>query len=104
VRKLFAQCKIPFRSVDIDSPELQQGGLGGRIRAAVTVRTGSPTIPQLLIGGQFVGGAVEVLDAFAQRGLQKLLVEHRVSFDQSVQLDPYTLLPGWCVATPRGEG
>jgi cysteine synthase A len=101
VRKLFARCGIPFRSVDLDSVELQKDDLGGKIRAAIARRTGSVTIPQILIGGHFVGGATEVFDAFKEGRLQALLVENRVAFDQAVQVDPYTLLPNWLQA--RGE-
>jgi cysteine synthase A len=100
VRKLFARCGIPFRSVDIDAVEFQKDDRGGQIRAAVTALTGSPTIPQIFIGRDFVGGATEVFDAFKEGRLQKLLSEHRVAFDDKVELDPYTLLPNWLA--PRG--
>jgi cysteine synthase A len=103
VRKLLGQCKVPFRSVDIDSPDLQRDGRGAAIRAAISARTGSQTIPQLFIGGEYAGGAVEVLDAFRDGSLQRLLSAHGVPFDESVRLDPRALLPGWIVATPRGE-
>jgi cysteine synthase A len=105
VRKLLTQCKVPFRSVDIDSPELQRDGRGGAIRAAIRARTGSNTIPQLFIGGEYAGGAVDVLDSFRDGHLQRLLADHGVAFDESVQLDARALLPGWLVtsASPRGE-
>ena len=34
VCKMFAKCKIPYRSVDLDSMEYQQDNWGGKIRAA----------------------------------------------------------------------
>jgi cysteine synthase A len=95
VRKLFAQCRIPFRSIDLDSVEFQEDNRGGKIRAAVTARTGSPTIPQVFVGEHFVGGTGEVFDAFKEGRLQQLLSEHRVAFDHTVRLDPHTLLPNW---------
>lgn len=95
VRRFFAHCKIPFRSVDIDSVEFQAENRGAKIRGAVTAITGSPTIPQIFVGRQFLGGATEVFDAFKEGRLQKLLADHRVSYDESVQIDPYTLLPNW---------
>ncbi len=95
VRKLFARAKIPFLSVDLDSVAYQGDGRGGRIRAAVGVLTGSTTIPKIFVGGKLVGGASEVFDAFASGGLQKLLVEHRVTFDQEARFDPQSLLPNW---------
>jgi cysteine synthase A len=95
VRKLFAQCGIPFRSIDLDSVEFQEDNQGGKIRAAVTARTGSPTIPQVFVGEHFVGGTGEVFDAFKEGRLQKLLEEHHVAFDHTVRVDPHTLLPNW---------
>jgi cysteine synthase A len=100
VRKLFARCAIPYRSVNIDSPELQAGNRGGDIRAALAVHTGAATIPQVFVGGQHVGGAGELFDAFKDGRLQALLAENRVPFDDSVRLDPYTLMPGWLQPRP----
>jgi cysteine synthase A len=102
VRKLFQRCAIPYRSVDIDSAEFQPDNRGIAVRAAVTARTGLPTIPQIFVGGQLVGGASEVFDAFKDGRLQRLLSQSRVAYDQSVQIDPYTLLPSWL--HPRADG
>ena len=99
VRKLFKKCGIPYRSVDIDSVAYQKDDRGGKVRAAVAARSGSVTIPQIFIGGQFVGGASEVMDAFKAGHLQKLLAESGVAFDADLQFDPYTLLPNWLSAS-----
>jgi cysteine synthase A len=103
VRKLFQRCAIPYRSVDLDAPEFQPDGRGVAVRAAVAARTGAPTIPQIFVGGQLVGGASEVFDAFKDGRLQRLLSDHGVTYDQTVQLDPYTLLPGWLHASAGGQ-
>ncbi len=95
VRKFFARLGIPFRSVDLDSAEYQKEGRGGQIRAVLTEKTGSVTIPQIFVGGKFVGGCTELFDAFREGQLQKLLTDTGVSFDNQVDIDPYTLLPGW---------
>ena len=95
LRKLFARCKIAYRSVDLDSTAYQRNDRGGQIRAVLRARTGSKTIPQVFIGGEFIGGCTETLDAFKSGRLQQLLTQHSVPFDDSVQVDPYTLLPGW---------
>jgi cysteine synthase A len=95
VRKLFSRAKIAYRSVDLDSVELQAGDRGGKIRAAVSHLTGSPTIPQIFVGGEFVGGATEVFDAFLDGSLQRRLSAHGVAFDTAADFDPYSLLPGW---------
>ena len=95
VRKLFARCKIPYRSVDLDSVAYQHGDRGGQIRSVLRERTGCRTIPQIYLGGEFIGGASETLDAFRDGRLQQLLIRHGVAFDRDVQVDPQTLLPGW---------
>ena len=95
VRKLFARCGIPYRSIDLDSAQYQQGDSGGQIRALLRARTGSRTIPQVFVVGEFIGGCSETFDAFRDGRLQQLLKEHGVRFDDSVEVDPYTLLPGW---------
>ena len=95
LRKLFARCRIPYRSIDLDATAYQRNDRGGQIRALLRARTGSKTIPQVFIGGEFIGGCTETLDAFKSGRLQQLLSLHGVPFDDSVQFDPYTLLPTW---------
>ena len=95
VRKLFKKCGIAYRSIDIDSVEYQKDDRGGKVRAAVAARTGSVTIPQIFVGGQFIGGAAEVFDAFKKGDLQKLLSASGVTFEAGLEFDPYALLPNW---------
>jgi cysteine synthase A len=95
VRKMFARCEIPYRSVDLDSVEYQQDDWGGQIRAALNARTSLSTIPQIFVGGELVGGCKEAFDAFKQGRLQTLLAENGVKYDESVKIDPYDLLPTW---------
>jgi cysteine synthase A len=98
LRKLFAKCAIPHRSVDLDSTAFQRDDRGGQIRAVLRQRTGSRTIPQVFVGGEFIGGCTETLDAFAEGRLQRLLAQHGVRYDESVRLDPHKLLPSWLQA------
>ncbi len=95
IRKLFAKCGIEYLSVDLDSVEYQADGWGGKIRAALNAKTGCKTIPQIFVGGKFIGGCTETFDAFKSGELQTLLEEHQVAFNSQVRLDPYSLLPGW---------
>jgi cysteine synthase A len=95
LRKLFAQCGMPYRSVDLDSTAFQRDDRGGQIRAVLFERTGSKTIPQVFVGGEFVGGCTETLDAFREGRLQDLFRRNGVGFDDNVHVDPYTLLPSW---------
>ena len=95
VRKLFAQCGIEYRSVDLDSVEYQADNWGGKIRAALNAQTGCQTIPQIFVGGEFIGGYTETFDAFKSGDLQQRLQQNQVTFKEQVRLDPYSLLPGW---------
>lgn len=63
--------------------------------AALKQHTSIPTIPQIFVGGTFIGGCTETFDAFKNGSLQKLLKNNQVDFDQSVKIDPYSLLPKW---------
>jgi len=95
LRKLFAACAIPYRAVDLDSTSYRQDDRGGQIRAVLHARTGSRTIPQVFVGTEHIGGCTETMDAFKEGRLQRLLESRGVRFDDSVRLDPYTLLPTW---------
>jgi len=95
VRKLFAALGIAYHSVDIDSVAFQQGDMGSKIRAVLKHRTGSPTIPQIYIGGTHIGGCTDLFDAMQAGRMRKLLDEAGVAYDRSVDVDPYGLLPKW---------
>jgi cysteine synthase A len=102
VRKMFAHCGIPYRSVDLDSVEYQEGDWGGEIRTALSARTSINTIPQIFVGGEFIGGCTEAFDSFKEGELQGRLKKSGVTFDEGVELNPYDLLPSWL--HPRSGG
>jgi len=58
-------------------------------------RSGSKTIPQIFVGGEFIGGASETFDAFKDGRLQRLLAQCGVVVDDSIRVDLNSLLPGW---------
>jgi cysteine synthase A len=95
VRRLFAKHGIAYRSVDLDSVEYQQDNRGGKIRAALTARTSFTTIPQIFVGGEFLGGCTDVFDAYKQGRFQALLDKNDVSYDRNLEVDPYSFLPTW---------
>jgi cysteine synthase A len=95
VRKLFSQLGVSYRSIDLDSVEYQHDDRGGKIRAALAQRTGSPTIPQVFIGGQHIGGATDLFDAMRNGSMQALFKDRGIDFDESKDIDPYDLLPKW---------
>ena len=102
-RKLFGRLSVRYRSVDIDSAELQEGNRGNKLRAAVSKLTGSPTIPQIFVGGEFIGGATDLFDAFRTGRLQALLSKHGVPFEASAAFDADALLPNW-IAERQSSG
>ncbi len=95
LRKLFARCGVPYRSVDLDSTAFQRDDRGGQLRQLLRARTGVTTIPQVFVGGEFLGGCTDTLEAWKAGRLQALLRAHGVAFDESVDIDPLQLLPGW---------
>ena len=95
VRKMFDEFEIPYNVVELDSVEYQEDNKGGDIRKAIEQRTGLKTIPQIYVGGKHIGGATEVFDAYKDGSLQTLLEENNVSWNKSVETEPYSFLPGW---------
>jgi cysteine synthase len=95
VRKLFAKLRIPYRSVDIDSVELLERDMGTKLRAVLKQRTNSPTIPQLYIAGQHVGGCMDLFDALSEGSLRSRLHDAGVDYDLNVEVNPRGLLPQW---------
>src|SRR5262249_42627729 len=95
VRKMLARNGIAFRSVDLDSVEYQKEDRGGQIRAALNARTSMSTIPQIFVGGEFVGGCTDVFDAYKAGRLQALLDKHHAPYDRTLRVDPYSFLPTW---------
>ncbi len=95
VRKLFAAAGLDFRSVDLDSGAFQGSPLAGEIRKELHRRTGAPTIPQIFVGGELIGGATETFDAFNSGALQARLKRHGLPFNATLDVDAYSFLPKW---------
>ena len=95
VRKLFKEFNIPYRSVDLDSADYQKDNWGGQIRNVLKARTNSPTIPQIFVGNQHIGGCTETFDAFNDGRLQKLLRDNGLELKQADNVNAYSFLPKW---------
>jgi cysteine synthase A len=102
VRRFFAQLGVKYRSVDLDSVPYQANDRGGKIRAVLAQRTGNALVPKIFVGGHHIGGCTELFDAWRSGALQRHFTECSVAFDQSVTIDPATLLPKWL--QPRKTG
>jgi len=95
VRKAFARYGIAYRSIDLDSAAYQENDRGGKIFDVLKRRTGSMTLPQIFVGGDFQGGGTDVFDGLKSGQLQIRLNKHGVPVDMSVRTDPYGFLPKW---------
>lgn len=95
VRRMFAKYGIPFKSIDLDSTAYQEGNRGGEIRNALNAKTSIKTIPQIFVGGKFIGGCTELFDAQRDGSLKALLEANSVGFNTEIDIDPYTFLPKW---------
>jgi len=95
LRKFFHAHEIPYRSIDLDSVAYQKENLGGEIRKVLHARLGSPTIPQVFVGGRSIGGCTDTLDQFRTGALQQMLSENGVKFTSPDAFDPSHFLPKW---------
>jgi cysteine synthase A len=95
VRKMFAKYEIPYRAIELDSVAYQVDNKGGNIRNAIEQITGLKTVPQIYVGGVHLGGATETFDACIDGSLGKMLEENNVSWNKSVEIEPYSFLPDW---------
>ncbi len=94
VRKFFDAIGVPYTSVDLDSVEYQRGERGAKIRAVLAQRTGEPTIPQIFIDGQLIGGCNALFEAYANGNARELLEGTGVA-SALPNVDPYAFLPKW---------
>jgi cysteine synthase A len=94
LRKLFAAAGVAYRSVDLDSTAYQREDRGGQVRAVLRTMTGSVTIPQVFVDGEYIGGCSDTLVAFRNGRFAR----HR-TVDADIG-DPERFLPGWQQARP----
>lgn len=95
VRKVFSMYGITHTTIDLDSVAYQQGERGGKIFEVLKRRTGSVSLPQIFIGGNFEGGCIDVFGSLKSGQLHTRMRKHGVSFDPAVKIDPYEHLPKW---------
>jgi cysteine synthase A len=96
VRKLFAKLDIPYQAIDLDSVKYQENDRGSKIRAVLLDQLGSPTIPQIYIGGKHVGGATDLFATYSSGDLARMLDPYNIRMkEMSEDFEPASLLPGW---------
>ncbi|WP_372604442.1 glutaredoxin [Actibacterium sp.] len=95
VRKMFAEAGIAYRAIDLDSVAYQADNRGGDIRAALRSLIGVPTIPQIFVAGEHIGGATETFDAFNDGSFKVRLAANNIPFNPDMTRDAYSFLPKW---------
>jgi cysteine synthase A len=95
VRKMLTACGIPYVTVDLDSVAYQENDRGGKILAVLNQRNNWPTIPQIYVGGEFVGGATDLFDVGKAGELQPKLAARSIPYNETINKDPYSFLPTW---------
>ena len=95
VRKMLAACDIPYVTVDLDSVAFQENDRGGNILSVLNQQNDWPTIPQIYVGGEFVGGATDLFDVGKAGELQPRLKARNIPYNETINRDPYSFLPTW---------
>ncbi len=96
VRKLFAAAGIEYTSVDLDAVSFPGGSdFATDVRKVLHKKTGAPTIPQIFIGGEHIGGATETFDAFNDGTLGARLNKVGIGLGKGEIADAYSYLPKW---------
>lgn len=74
VKSLFSNLKVPAKVIEVNNLED-----GDAVRAGLTEITGSRTIPQVFIGGNYVGGCDDTISAYKSGELKTLLAGAGIS-------------------------
>jgi len=94
-RKMLGACDIPYVTVDLDSVAYQENDRGGKIFEVLKQRNDWPTIPQIYVGDQFVGGATDLFDVGKAGDLEEMLIARNIPYNETIKRDPYSFLPDW---------
>ncbi len=95
LRRLFERIGLPFRVVELDAPPLREAGLDLQLRALLHIRTGQPTLPQVFVGGRYLGGCTETMAAFRNGELARRVEAAGLDPSRWPSLDPEQFLPRW---------
>jgi len=93
--KALAHQGLPFRAIEMDSVEYKAGERGFKIRKAVGARTNAMTVPQVFVGGELIGGSVEVVTAIKDGSLAVRLRPFGLALRPQDGRDPMSFLPRW---------
>ncbi len=86
-KSLLQSKQLDYTEVDITSDQTRE--------QEMIERPGRRTVPQIFIGGEFIGGATDVLEKHQTGELQTRLRQAHVEFDQSARIESSEMLPTW---------
>jgi len=95
VRRLLDRIGTPFVSIELDDPNFLAAHDVPEIRAALRELTGAATIPQVFVGGVWIGGCMEVMEAAESGEFYRLLSESSIPPKYDGELSRYDFLPNW---------
>ncbi len=93
VTKLFKAANIDFYRMPLDSATNMKDNWGAEVRTVISSMTGCNTIPQIFIGGTFVGGAMDIVKGFCDGSLKPKLLDVGLTYKDDI--DPEAYLPNW---------
>jgi cysteine synthase len=102
VRRLLTALDVPHRVLELDAVAMQADERGYRMRAHLNKLTGSPTIPQIFVGGRHLGGCMDLVEAHESGRLTAELFRTGV-VPMKIDTDARSFLPGWLHARPVGR-
>lgn len=102
VRKLLDQMGTPFVAIELDAPEFAWAHNVPGVRAALRELTGSPTIPQVFVASELIGGCMDVMEAAESGSLQECLNRSLIPARSDQKLSRYDFLPNW-VQRPKSQ-
>lgn len=94
-RKLLDALEVPYRLVALDGPDYADPEWAADVRRAVGERSGAPTIPQIFLRGQHLGGATDLFDRYNAGLLAGILAGAGLEAKGAGPDNAYSLLPAW---------
>jgi cysteine synthase A len=104
LRKLLGALGVAYADVALDAAELASADLGLRMRRALGRRTGVTTIPQIFIGGVFIGGCMDAFAEYRSGALQQRLATAGFDIGGAARFNPDDFLPRWVTRKLKLEG
>lgn len=91
-QKFFIALDLEYRKIDLGSEEFQSTAWGRKLRQVLRECTGSPTVPQIFIAGEHVGGASDFFDGYKSGSIPAKLRQAGLAFKHDPGLDPFRFL------------